>query len=395
MSLLMKALKRAEENRPPAPNAGGLSADELELEALTAGSLRPQRPTAATSWSSATAASLSAARSPATPARKSVLPWVASFTALILTGWGIYVYLMVQAPAPLTVALPAPVPQPSAPEIRTAAEAPIPASEPFDTAPMQGSVADTPRLPAPAAEPNASAAKAHSAPPDTPANTSARGPENAVSVTRGAAASAPSPLLLSAYRAFQEGRFDEAQGQYQRLLQSEPRSQDALLGLAAIALQRGDTAEAGRHYLRVAELDPKNAVAQAGIASLVGASDPAAAEGRLKQLLASQSAQSNAPEQVATLHFALGNLYAEQSRWADAEQAYFQAQRLAPGNPDYAFNLAVSLDHLFQPKPALTYYRRAEQLLRQRAANFSPSALAARIAQLSTASGTAAVESGQ
>lgn len=394
MSLLMKALKRAEENRPAAPNAETLSADDLELEALTAESLRPQRPAAATSWSSAAAASLSAAHSPATPARNSVLPWVASFAALILTGWGIYVYLMVQAPAPLTVALPAPVQRPSVPEIRTPAEAPIPASEPFDTAPMQGSVADAPRLPAPAAEPNATAAMTHSA-PASPANTSARAQENAVSVTRGAAASAPNPLLLSAYRAFQEGRFDEAHVQYQHLLQSEPSSQDAMLGLAAIALQRGDTAQAGRYYLRVSELDPKSAVAQAGIASLVGASDPAAAEGRLKQLLASQSAQSSAPEQMASLHFALGNLYAEQSRWADAEQAYFQAQRLAPGNPDYAFNLAVSLDHLFQPKPALTYYRRAEQLLRQRTANFSPSALAARIAQLSAASGAAAVESGQ
>jgi len=392
MSLLMKALKRAEENRPPAPNAAGLSADELELEALAAESLRPQRPAPASGWSSATAAGLSAARSPATPARKSVLPWVASFAALILTAWGIYVYLMVQAPAPLTVALPAPAQHPSAPEIRTVAEAPIPASEPVDTAPMQGSVADVPRLPAPAAGRDAPAAKAHSVAPDSPANASTRRPENAVSVTRGAAASAPSPLLLSAYRAFQEGRFDEAQGQYQRLLQSEPQSQDALLGLAAIALQRGDTAEAGRHYLRVAELDPKNAVAQAGIASLVGASDPASAEGRLKQLLAGQGTASGTPEQVATLHFALGNLYAEQSRWADAEQAYFQAQRLAPGNPDYAFNLAVSLDHLFQAKPALMYYRRAGQLLRQRAANFSPSALSARIAQLSAAGETAAAE---
>ena len=134
------------------------------------------------------------------------------------------------------------------------------------------------------------------------------------------------------------------------------------------------------------DLDPKNAVAQAGLASLAGASDPAAAQARLKQLLASQSADSGNPEQAAALHFALGNLYAGQSRWSDAEQAYFQAQRLAPDNPDYAFNLAVSLDHLFQAKPALMYYQRAQQLLPARGgANLDPSALARRIAQLAAA----------
>ena len=394
MSLLMKALKRAEENRPPAPNTAALSADELELEELTAETLRPHRSASAGGWSSATAAGLSAARSPATAERKSVLPWVASLAALILTGWGIYVYMMVRAPAPLTVALPPPALLPPAPEIRAAAEAPVPPSEPADAGPMQGSVAGTPRQPASDADRAAPSARMQGSAPESPENATTRRPENTVAVTRGAATSAPSPLLLSAYRAFQEGRFEEAHAQYRRLLQSEPRSQDALLGLAAIAARRGDTAEAGKYYLRAAELDPNNAVAQAGLASLVGASDPAAAEARLKHLLASQGMEA-APEQVAALHFALGNLYSEQSRWSDAEQAYFQAQRLAPGNPDYAFNLAVSLDHLFQAKPALMYYRRAEQLSLQHPANFSLSALAARLSQLSATHDTAAVDSRQ
>ena len=41
----------------------------------------------------------------------------------------------------------------------------------------------------------------------------------------------------------------------------------------------------------------------------------------------------------------LGNLYADQSQWAPAQQAYFQAHHLEPDNPDYAYNLAVGLDH--------------------------------------------------
>ena len=48
-------------------------------------------------------------------------------------------------------------------------------------------------------------------------------------------------------------------------------------------------------------------------------------------------------------------------RWPDAQQAYFQAHQLQPDNPDYAFNLAVALEHIGQPKAALDFYRRAVQ----------------------------------
>ena len=53
----------------------------------------------------------------------------------------------------------------------------------------------------------------------------------------------------------------------------------------------------------------------------------------LKQLIAR--------EPSAYLYFTLGNIYADQNRWPDAQQAYFQAHHLQPDNPDYAYNLAV------------------------------------------------------
>jgi len=384
MSLLMKALKRAEENRSPAPQTRAPSArplaEELTLETLGPEELRPPRAAPGSAWGAEYAANLATAQSAGAKPGRSLLPWIAGMAALVLTAWGIYVYLMVREPAPLAITLPGPTPRPPAPPVGAAAAAtpgtaaqPTPIfAEPAHLAPLAGNVPEHPDLPAPAAA------------PAKPSTESVRRPENSVSITRGAAPAAPSPLLLNAYHAFREGRFADAENRYQTLLQSEPRNPDALLGLAALAQQRGNAAQAGNYYLRVVELDPKNAVAQAGLASLVGASDPAAAQVRLKQLLASQSADSGNPEQTATLYFALGNLYAEQARWSDAEQAYFQAQRLTPDNPDYAFNLAVSLDHLFQTKPALMYYQRAQQLLRPHgSANLDPSALAARIAQLS------------
>jgi tetratricopeptide (TPR) repeat protein len=127
-----------------------------------------------------------------------------------------------------------------------------------------------------------------------------------------------------------------------------------LLGLAAIAVREGNSDEATRRYLQLLELEPQNALAQSGLIALLGRADPVAAESKLKQLIAR--------EPTAHLYFTLGNLYADQSQWAAAQHAYFQAHHLEPANPDYAYNLAVGLEHVSQPRLALNYYQRAMQL---------------------------------
>ena len=43
---------------------------------------------------------------------------------------------------------------------------------------------------------------------------------------------------------------------------------------------------------------------------------------------------------------------------------------MAPQHPDYAFNLAVALEHLGQIQPALDYYRRALSLATRYPAGF-------------------------
>ena len=76
-------------------------------------------------------------------------------------------------------------------------------------------------------------------------------------------------------------------------------------------------------------------------------------------------------------------LYAKQSLWPQAQQAYFQAYQLQADSPDYAYNLAVSLEHLGQSRIALNYYRRALELraLRGRA-EFDRGRVEERIGQL-------------
>jgi Flp pilus assembly protein TadD len=82
------------------------------------------------------------------------------------------------------------------------------------------------------------------------------------------------------------------------------------------------------------------------------------------------------------LNFTLGNQLAQQGRWAEAQQEYFRAFAAEPNNPDFAYNLAVSLDHLRQPKLALEYYRRALSLAKARGASFDAGTAEARAAQL-------------
>jgi len=184
------------------------------------------------------------------------------------------------------------------------------------------------------------------------------------------------PQTEQAYQAFQQGNLNVARDLYQRVLQREPSNRDALLGLAAIDTRTRDFDTAEMRYLRLLEIDPRDAHALAGIVALRGQTDPVQSESRLKTLLSAQ------PD-VAHLHFALGNQYAAQSRWPEAQAAYFKAYSLEPDNPDFAFNLAVGLDRLRQARPALDYYQRALSLAGTRAAGFDKSLAANRIAELS------------
>jgi tetratricopeptide (TPR) repeat protein len=187
-----------------------------------------------------------------------------------------------------------------------------------------------------------------------------------------------SATLSSAYQALEKGQADEAERLYRQSLATDPRSIDAMLGLAAALVAQNKTEAASQYYMRVLELDPRNTNAQAGLLNLTGRADPAAAEARLKQLITRDPSS-------AYLYFTLGNLYAEQGQWAPAQAAYFQAHNLAPDNPDYAFNLAVGLEHLSQPRIALNYYRRAIALAQSRGhAQFDAASVQSRIRSLET-----------
>jgi tetratricopeptide (TPR) repeat protein len=184
------------------------------------------------------------------------------------------------------------------------------------------------------------------------------------------------PKVESAYAAYLAGDLQSARTDYQAALREDAGNRDALLGLAAIDVRSNHYERAEGAYLRLLQADPRDSHAQAALIALRASRlDPLATESRVKSLLA-------ADPDAEALHFTLGNQLAQQSRWAEAQQQYFKAFAADPDNADFAYNLAVSLDHLRQSKLALDYYRRAITLADKRGAAFDVAAARNRAAQL-------------
>ncbi|MDR3220949.1 MAG: tetratricopeptide repeat protein [Candidatus Accumulibacter sp.] len=181
--------------------------------------------------------------------------------------------------------------------------------------------------------------------------------------------------LERAYEALQSGRNGEAQGLYEQALRADGKNTDALLGLATLAARQGQADKAHGYYLRALETDPADPTARAGVLSMESQGDADAAEGLLETALARQPGSP-------PLLFALGNLYARQQRWSEAQEAYFQAYTGEPGDPDIIFNLAVSLDHLRQGTLAAQYYRMALTAAEGRTADFDRNHVERRLNEL-------------
>lgn len=179
-----------------------------------------------------------------------------------------------------------------------------------------------------------------------------------------------------AYNAYEQGNYDVASSLYKTSLEKTPDNRDALLGLAAIQLRHDRPEAAYSLYQKVLKLNPKDSTARVALIRLQGNQNAGNNESLLKLLLKDQ------PESAST-YFSLGNLYARQLRWPEAQLAFFEAYSRELNNADYAMNLAVSLDQLGQSKAALDYYNKAIDLSDKQSVSFNPSSILARIKTLS------------
>jgi len=187
--------------------------------------------------------------------------------------------------------------------------------------------------------------------------------------------------LKAAYEAYRNNRLMQADRLYGQVLQHLPRNRDALLGLAAISLRQNDKARAVRYYRKLAQLNPQDPIARPALIELTAGTDSPDAISKLREWI--QTDPDN-----ALLYFTLGNRYAGKARWQQAQNAYFRAYQLDPGNADFAFNLGVSLDRLNKKQLALNYYHQALSNASNRPSAFDRTQAGKRIASLENESRT-------
>ena len=162
-------------------------------------------------------------------------------------------------------------------------------------------------------------------------------------------------LVRQGFDAFQRGDYGMAKSLYQDALRIDADNRDAHLGLAAIAIKFNDLQEAFAQYKSILSINPDDAMAMSALQSMNKNVDPVKAETAIKLLL-----QKEADNPY--LYFNLGNIFARQERWPEAQQAFFDAFRLDDKNAAYAMNLAVSLDYMEQYAAAIRYYQSALEL---------------------------------
>ncbi|MGH8610785.1 MAG: tetratricopeptide repeat protein [Gammaproteobacteria bacterium] len=199
---------------------------------------------------------------------------------------------------------------------------------------------------------------------------------SAIKISRGKTTRDRNADLAQAYRAYRAGDYVAARRAYEAVLRVQPEQRDALLGFAAIESRVGRIERAHRIYAQVLRRNPRDPVASAALFNLHNLAGGDVAESQLKLLL---DQHHDSP----SLHFSLGNFYARRSRWPEAQQAYFSAFSADKDNPEYAYNLAVSLDQLGEANVATQYYQKALILSNERAPSFNVGEVRSRIRALS------------
>ena len=200
-----------------------------------------------------------------------------------------------------------------------------------------------------------------------------------IAISRSRSADNNDQLINSAYALYAAGNYNEAEVEYRKVLNKLPENRDALLGIAAIAYRKGNIQNAFENYLKVIKFYPRDITARTALITMQGGTDPVKSESLIKSMIQEE------PD-AAFLYFTLGNVFAQQSRWADAQQAFFEAYRKQSTNPDYAYNLAVSLDQIGQTRSALDYYHKALELADVSQVNFNSASVMTRINTLAAIS---------
>ena len=194
---------------------------------------------------------------------------------------------------------------------------------------------------------------------------------NSINIISKSTISAKDRWLHEAYAAYQKGDDQLALVKYNAVLDIDPDNRNALLARAAINIQNKRIAEAIRDYRRILFVNPKDSLAMSSMIAVANYS-PEQSETQLKLMIRDE------PDSHY-LNFTLGNIFGAQNRWQEAQKKYFTALENNPHDPNYAYNLAVSLEHIAKPQVAIAYYELALNNYTRGLATFSKDVVDARL----------------
>ncbi len=159
-------------------------------------------------------------------------------------------------------------------------------------------------------------------------------------------------LLRQGYTAYSDGDYAAADSFYDQAMLLDPYNRDANLAVASVARQLGDFRRAENRYRHLLSLDGQDSAAFSGLLDVAAATGDQTIEHEMVVHI-------DNVEHPGRMHAALGNYYNAQRSWQLARDAWRDALTIDVSNPDYAFNLAVSLDHLQRHNSAIGYYQQA------------------------------------
>jgi tetratricopeptide (TPR) repeat protein len=166
-------------------------------------------------------------------------------------------------------------------------------------------------------------------------------------------------LFNEALELHRQGRFDEAENRYKKLIWREPGSAAPLHALGALRLQQERPAEAREFLLKAVKIEPGSAgVHNALGAALTQLKQPAAAEAELREAL-------KLDPNLAEAHNNFSVLLTRLQRPEEAVARSRDAVRLAPQSADMAMNLGKALRDLGRLGEALAAFETAVRLAPQ------------------------------
>lgn len=164
----------------------------------------------------------------------------------------------------------------------------------------------------------------------------------------------PNDLLARALIQLEERRYAEARASYLQVLRYDPQHSEALQNLGIIAYNTGNIVQAQEYWHKLLQHRPDHDFARQSLAA-VSTDSP-----QVSVSVDAPREDAGSTDHIAGhRHYIQGVRLAEQQLWAEAQNQFFIAWSEQSDNPDYAYNLAVSLDHLGQGEQAIKFYHRA------------------------------------